>query len=124
MLRQEVITVMLMVGLCGPAFGAQCTGNEGTLANPEWSVTWTKNGPSTLNKKERWSVRQTLGTAQTMTADLNLTRTDDTLAASKFNVTDKNDCNYNGDIKGSSVSGTYTCVNGGPYKFVLTCDWQ
>ena len=124
MIKQAAFIMIVTIVTCSQSQAAQCTGSEGVTPNLEWNITWKKNGPSIANKKERWSVSQTLGLQAKMTADLDLTRTKDTLSAKKTNVTDGNPCVYIGDIKGGSVTGTYTCKTGGPYKFVLTCDWQ
>jgi len=54
-----------------------------------------------------------------VTANITATISGDAFAAKKRNVSDGNDCDYSGTVRGSSITGHYFCKNGGPFEFEL-----
>ncbi len=84
---------------------------EGAI-NYEWSGTWTRRGDSNT-----FDCEQHLSNGISLTATIAVTKDNNHIYAEKRNVSDRNDCNYEGTRTGNEVSGTYHCNNGGPFRW-------
>jgi len=123
--------VLHCIILCsGPlAFAEECRGTEGF--NGEWQIKWSNTGNTCAcsGSGETWAVTQTSSSGKTMTAAITVYRgyKGKGFIAVKREVTDGNDCNYIGEVKGDmaqgqyGIKGQYFCKNGGPYNWEVTC---
>ncbi len=77
-----------------------------------WNAVWTRRG-STNTFDASWNGGR-------ITAVLSISRVGDQVTVVRRQSSDGNDCDYKGTVSGASVSGTYSCKNGGPYKWSAT----
>lgn len=77
----------------------------------EWSGNWTVEA-----SRSDFSIALKSG-GSTVTAEGSYVRSGNQISVSRTNTSDGNDCNYTGTVSGKSISGTYFCKNGGPYRW-------
>ena len=112
MKKQKIIysaAVLALVLGSSSAFAERWAVTEGPYG--EWKGTWTID-PS---RSDFSIILQSQH--GTVTADGKYTKSGNTVSIARTGSSDGNDCNYSGTISGKSISGTYFCKNGGPYRW-------
>ena len=90
-----------------PGGGGDPLGTEWSETESGWSGRWTRRaGTNTFDAV--WS-----NGGSEVRATLTITIAGDRVTVNRVNASDSNNCQYDGTLSGSSVSGTYRCTSGG-----------
>lgn len=97
--------------------------NSGNVLAERWAVTegplgdWKGNWTIDPNRSDFDIILQSIRGHGIVTANGKYSRSGNTVSIERTGSSDGNDCNYTGNVSGKSISGTYFCKNGGPYKW-------